>query len=258
MTQTQWQIFSNFRNEFKRNCELWQNDFASILLPLQNDARKKDNVPDYPLETSIVYNTSLDEITQNSDIKLIVIGDNPGKDEQRAKNRRYLIGQSGKIAEGFFRKNPELGIDFRKNVIILNKTPIHTAKTKELDFLRAQNKSVNDLIIKTQLWMAEQTYYLQVAFGCQLWIVGYSEIKNKGVFVPWRKKLEELYLNDANYDNLFVFQHFSMNRFLIDLNMATASASASNNVSENMTISKTLQENLSYLGQLHKKEIFYN
>ena len=56
----------------------------------------------------------------------------------------------------------------------------------------------------------------------------------------------------------FVFQHFSMNRFLIDLNMATASASASNNVSENMTTSKTLQENLSYLGQLHKKEIFYN
>ena len=60
----------------------------------------------------------MDRLTPDDEIKLIVIGDNPGKDEQLTKNQRYLVGQAGKIADGFFKRNPELGIDFRKNVVI--------------------------------------------------------------------------------------------------------------------------------------------
>ena len=103
--------------------------------------------PAYPFETTVVYNRSLDDVTKDDDIKLIVIGDNPGKDEQLAKNNRYLVGQAGKIAEGYFRRNPELGIDFRRNVIILNKTPVHSAKTAQLKTIAKQGgKKIADLI----------------------------------------------------------------------------------------------------------------
>ena len=206
MTQSQWEKFCTFREEFKTLCEKWNSEFSKLLTPLQIQASKNDNVPEYPLQTCIVYNSSLDSITQDSEIKLIVIGDNPGKDEQLEKNRSYLVGQSGKIAEGFFRKNSELGIDFRKNVIILNKTPVHTAKTKELKFLCRQNESIEKLIMTSQIWMAEQTLILQDVFQCQLWIIGYSEIKDKGIFVPWRQKLEQLYSGkyDKNHANMLL------------------------------------------------------
>ena len=99
-----------------------------------------------------MYNRSIDDIKKEDDIKIILIGYNPGKDEQLERNRRYLVGQSGKIADGFFRKNPELGIDFRKNVLILNKTPLHTAKTKKLTLLIKEGPPlVANIILKNQI-----------------------------------------------------------------------------------------------------------
>ena len=134
MTKNQFEAFSEFRFEFKSYCKNLNDTFSNDLAPLVKEAAKADT-PDYPLETAVVYNTALDEITAESQINLIVIGDNPGKDEQLSKNNKYLVGQSGKIAAGFFTRNPQLRTDFRKNVIILNKTPVHTAKTKHLKFL---------------------------------------------------------------------------------------------------------------------------
>ena len=284
MTKSEWEYFSAFRENFREKCHEWLEEYSSVLKPLQIQAYQNDGVPEYPLQTPVVYNTVLDSFTKNSDIKLIVIGDNPGKDEQLEKNRSYLVGQSGKIAEGFFRKNPELEIDFRKNVIILNKTPVHTAKTKELRFLGRQDERLSDLIMTSQLWMAEQTYALQNALKCPVWIVGYAEIKDKGIFEPWRKKLEELYTNnltntdtlkyDKNYDNLFVFQHFSMNRFLIDLKEAEKNMTGCTHGQKNIegcwrnqhqlaselspkkNMTPTLQETLTYLGRCHKLELF--
>ncbi len=140
MTKTQWEAFSAFRSRFRAQCAVWAETAGTApdgwLASLQKEAAVADENPDYPLETPVVYNHSLDAVTENDDIKIILVGDNPGKDEQLEKNRRYLVGQAGKLGDGFFRKNPVLGIDFRKNVIILNKTPIHTAKTKQLAFIR--------------------------------------------------------------------------------------------------------------------------
>ncbi len=67
----------------------------------------------YTVETPIVYNNALDDVTAGDDIRLILVADNPGRREQAAENRRYLVGPSGKIAEKFFRDNPVLGIDQR-------------------------------------------------------------------------------------------------------------------------------------------------
>ena len=234
MTQQEWDAFSQFRENFKNKISEW-NQFASQLIPLQKAAAKKDT-PIYPIENPIVYNTALDEITQEDSIKLIVIGDNPGKDEQLNKNLKYLVGQAGKIANGFFIRNPELQIDFRKNAIILNKTPIHTAKTNHLKYLNKNgSEQIQNLINDSQLWMAEQTAKLHSQLNAQLWLVGYSELK-------------EIYLSLENtnpWDNVFVFQHFSMNRFSIDLK---------NFQEQNQSLS--LQDAIKAIGILHKNEIF--
>ena len=244
MTQTQFAALDAFRNEYKTKCAQW-SALAPQLVPLQKEAAKADT-PDYPIETPVVYNTALDAITQGDDIKIIVIGDNPGKDEQLAKNNKYLVGQAGKIAQGFFARHPSLAIDFRKNAIILNKTPVHTAKTKHLKFLAAQDPRVADLILQSQLWLAQKTAQLAQGVGAQIWLVGYAELKNKGIFVPYRDKLKEAALQADVFDALFVFQHFSMNRFMIDLR----------DFCGGQLDERSLAKKIAALGRRHRDEIF--
>ena len=131
MNDKQWKIFCRFREDFKAKVLEWET-LVPELAELQKKAALKAGTPEYPFENTVVYNSDLDKISADDEIKLIVIGDNPGKDEQLNKNQKYLCGQAGKIADGFFRRNGQLNVDFRKNVIILNKTPVHSAKTAQL------------------------------------------------------------------------------------------------------------------------------
>ena len=289
MTETQWQFFTEFRQNFKEQCSQWNEKFAAQLEPLQRVAASKDT-PEYSVETGVVYNHALDEVTQDTDIKLIVIGDNPGKDEQLQRNQRYLVGQAGKIAAGFFSRNPELGIDFRKNTIILNKTPVHTAKTAHLrQLLKSGKPEITRLLQESQLWMATQTAQLHQVLcsapggkdassknaggdekkdgagwdGCQLWLVGYAELKGKGLFLDYRDQLAKSYgvpLVGAveagsvpqgvlpQWNQVMVYQHFSMNRFTIDLSEKLTSGKINSQL--------PLQEQLAALGALHRQEIF--
>lgn len=250
MTQTEWKSFTNFRDEYKELCKKWSASYVN-LSDLQREASLKDTPP-YPIENSIVYNTDYDKITENDDIRLIVIGDNPGKEEQLNKNQRYLVGQSGRIAEGFFRRNPELKTDFRKNAIIVNKTPVHTAKTAHLKYLAKNNADAATLILESQNEIARLTAELHKALDAELWIVGYAELKGRGVFIPYRDTLLNCYkedsgvMNDA-WNKVFLYQHFSMNRFIVDLkNFSEAQKNKD----------KTLSENLKEIGTGHRKEIF--
>jgi hypothetical protein len=248
MTEEQWKYFCDFKKEFKQKIEEWKAS-APELTRLQQEAARIAKTPDYPFETTVVYNRSLDDITPEDDIKLIVIGDNPGKDEQLAKNNRYLVGQAGKIAEGYFRRNSELGVDFRKNVIILNKTPVHSAKTAQLKTIAKQGgPSIAELIKESQIWMAEKTAALHAALGTELWLVGYSELKEKGMFCQYRDTLRNsLAENPAAWNRVYVFQHFSMNRFPIDL---------ADFIKANKKENAPLESNIHELGVLHRKEIF--
>ena len=267
MNDKQWEVFCKFRDEFKAKCKEWEK-LAPQLCDLQIQSAKKDT-PDYPLENPIVYNTSLDSITQNDEINLIVIGDNPGKNEQLEKNKKYLVGMAGKIAQGFFARNPELATDFRKNVIILNKTPVHTAKTNHLKYLiKNGSNEIHKLIHDSQIWMAEKTARLHQDFlsaqnndncgvprAMEVWLVGYAELKNNGLFTPYKKSFFNAYKNNSDkvqpdkmlkaWNRVKVFQHFSMNRFSIDLNDFIAK----NKIN-------SLSEAIEKLGELHKKEIF--
>lgn len=288
MTSSQFTAFEQFRNDFHKKVAEWSR-FAQTLAPLQKRAAQSDT-PEYPLETCVVYNRALDDVTQDGDIKLIVIGDNPGKDEQRACNNRYLVGQSGKLADGFFHRNSALGIDFRKNVIILNKTPVHTAKTKHLRTLQ-KDKKIAQLILESQVWMAEHTAQLhqalvagalrcedgasqhadvlqhterttfmpremrcnaKIATVPQLWLVGYAELKKGGIFTPYRDALKSAYVGKNGlcaWQNVFVYQHFSMNCFSIDLKRYLTRYDTTRNTA-------TLSSLLAELGTLHRDEIF--
>ena len=263
MIQEQWNALTTFKADFKEQIAKWAKKFPN-LGDLQRQAALEAKTPEYSFETPIVYNTDLDRLTQNDEIKLIVIGDNPGKDEQLLKNQRYLVGQAGKIADGFFKRNPELGIDFRKNVVILNKTPVHSAKTAQLKRIaKLGGDEVAALLVESQIWMAEKTAELHRAFcqgvrgnaedgtDCELWLVGYSELKEKALFTQYRDTLKKSIVQElpAQWDNVYVFQHFSMNRFTIDLaDYEKANEAALKN--------KSLIEKIHQLGILHKTEIF--
>ncbi|MBQ4497392.1 MAG: hypothetical protein II973_07805 [Spirochaetaceae bacterium] len=281
MNGKQWKIFDGFRQEFKAQIELWQAELEKagaldLLIKLQKDSQKAGHTPEYAVETPIVYNTALDKITQEDQIKLIAVGDNPGKNEQLAANRAYLVGQAGKLGVKFFSDSPELGIDFRKNVIILNKTPLHSPKTKDLAYIineakkTPQGEAICRVLRESQVWMAQKTAELhQSLFEAaqtedekpQLWLIGYGELKKAGVFEAYKQTLCNKYAefctnnssastNDSGNgisrtDSFLVFQHFSMNRFSIDLKQFQA---------ENQSLS--LKSALAALGKKHRKEIF--
>lgn len=250
MTDAQWKYFCEFKDQFKNKVEEWKRAYPA-LTELQREAALLAKTPEYSFETSVVYNRALDEVTPQDDIKLIVIGDNPGKDEQLAKNNKYLVGQAGKIAEGYFRKNPELGVDFRKNVIILNKTPVHSAKTAQLKTIAKQGGAeIAALIEESQIWMAQKTAELHAALKTELWLVGYSELKEKGIFGAYRDTLRDTLKTNCGaqaWERVFVFQHFSMNRFSIDL---------SDFIKAKKKEKAPLESNIHELGLLHRKEIF--
>lgn len=223
MTENQYQAFKSFRTEFQKQTELWSRRVQG-LAEIQKEIAVAAGIPEYPIENPIVYNTALDAITPEDEIRLIVIGDNPGKEEQLDKNRKYLVGLAGKIGEKFFRDNPGLGVDFRKNAIILNKVPVHSAKTAMLYKIAKANPEYADLIQESQVWMAEATARLHNdlckeanlhdLYVPQLWLVGYGELKPKGIFAAYTTTLKE---KSLFWDKVKVYQHFSMNRFTIDL-----------------------------------------
>jgi hypothetical protein len=220
MDQDSWNKFVKARERVRNEVQELSRSLPKLKSIQQKliDDRKENS--SYKVDTPIVYNTALDDINANDEIKLILVGDNPGRREQAAENRRYLVGPSGKIAMKFFSDNPSLGIDFSKNVIILNKTPIHTPRTLELrQLVRLEGAdSIARALEESQKTMASLLMEFQLALNAQVWIVGYSEMKKTGIFETYTEELKKLYAQkDRLYKELFLFRHFSMNQFTIDL-----------------------------------------
>jgi hypothetical protein len=252
MSENQWKCFEKFRDEMKSLCKKW-SQFGGILYPLQNSLAQNEKKP-YAVQNSVVYNSDYDRVQKSDEILYIVVGDNPGKEEQMQKNLRYLVGQSGRLAEGIFRRNAELGADFRKNVIVLNKTPVHTAKTVQLKTLEKNGGAkIQALLRETQIKMAELCFFLHDGLAensadekkTRLWLVGYSEMKKNGIFSCFRDELFKLYRGKNSWQKVFVFQHFSMNCFQHELNQFMKK-----NPQKNFT------ESLEEIGMRHKSEIF--
>ena len=229
MKSTAWESFVKTRERYRDEIARLQKSLPGLQAVVQKLV--DGHSPSYRVETPAVYNSALDDINPDSKISMILVGDNPGRREQAAENRRYLVGPSGKIAEKFFSGNPSLGMDFRKNVIILNKTPIHTPRTAQLkDICRFGGKELETAIAQSQRFMAGILADFQQALciggkPVPIWITGYSEMKKGGVFEVYTNELKNIYGpqgEKAAFGNtLFLYRHFSMNQFTIDLKKQT-------------------------------------
>ena len=218
MNAKMWRHFRAARDSCREAAELLDKQLPG-LKSLQQKLADSRSGPSYTVETPVVYNEALDGLGPDDDIKLILVADNPGRREQAAENRRYLVGPSGKIAERFFREEPSLGIDFRKNVLILNKTPVHTPRTVELrELCRLGGPDLTEAIAQSQVTMAEilRQFYRALA-PIPVWIIGYSEMKRGGIFEAYTAALKKTAAAAGLHDRLFFYRHFSMNQFTIDL-----------------------------------------
>jgi hypothetical protein len=225
LNRSEWNSFVKARERFRGEVD----ELTRSLPKLKNiqqkfaDSRADGKNSSYTVETPVVYNSALDDVTSGDEIKLILVADNPGRREQAAQNRRYLVGPSGKIAKKFFLDNPALGIDFEKNVIILNKTPIHTPRTVELRELCRMEAQMGDSGIsialeETKKKMAALLLEFHEALGTPVWIIGYSEMKKGGIFEAYTESLKELYSGrQERIKQIYLYRHFSMNQFTIDL-----------------------------------------
>jgi hypothetical protein len=214
-----WAAFVAARDQYKALIDGLRRSLPD-LGALQQELVNHRAGPFYPVQTPIVYNEALDDLNAGDDIKLILVADNPGRREQAAENRRYLVGPSGKLAEKFFRENPALGIDFRRNVLILNKTPVHTPRTAELvELCRLGGEPLLQTIAASQTAMARLLAdFHQALAPLPVWIIGYSEMKRGGVFEAYTETLRSLYERlPKRKTELFFYRHFSMNQFSIDL-----------------------------------------
>ena len=238
MNAASWDGFTEARKRFKKDIEKL-NRMTPELQSLQQKL-VDERSPAYTVETPVVYNKALDDVDQDEEIKLILVGDNPGRREQAKENCRYLVGPSGKIAEKFFRDNPSLGINFRANVIILNKTPVHTPRTADLRKLcrlggekLEKNLAESQRIMARLLFEFHQAVVRGNAYGrhatgrnaagalLPVWITGYSEMGKKGVFAAYAEELKAVYGNSDLKEAILIYRHFSMNQFTIDLKKQT-------------------------------------
>jgi hypothetical protein len=274
MKRGAWEKFVKARDNYRAavlELERSLPKLRSIQQKLVN-SRSLDKTGAYTVETPIVYNCALDNVTIRDDIRLILAADNPGRREQAAENRRYLVGPSGKIAEKFFRDNPSLGIDFRQNAIILNKTPIHTPRTVELrELCRLGGPSLEKALAESQRIMARLLVEFHLALydsaaaadfsdatdfpdaaghggsgaSLKVWIIGYSEMKKNGLFESYTETLCDLYAKKnaaCLFGDVLLFRHFSMNQFTIDLRRQSVSG-------------KSPAENLEDIGTAYRRRV---
>jgi hypothetical protein len=228
VTRNSKKVFAAFvaaRDHYREELRALEGNFPG-LGKLQQELVDKRPGPSYPVETPLVYNSALDELGPAGRIGLILVGDNPGRREQAAENRRYLVGPSGKIAEGFFRNTPELGIDFRRNVVILNKTPVHTPRTADLaELCRLGGPEIAALVAASQRTMAALLLEFHRALApVPVWITGYSQMRRGGIFEAYTETLARIYSGNAKAalrESLFLYRHFSMNQFTINLHQET-------------------------------------
>jgi hypothetical protein len=221
MDRAAYKRLSAIRDEFRGRVAAWTESLPG-LAEAQRELARESGDDGYAIETPIVYNRALDDIAIGDSVPWIVVADNPGKREQEAGMNRYLVGRSGLVAERFFAR--ELGVDFRRQVAIINKTPVHTPKTVQLRRLVAIYPEARAVLDDSQRFMAAMVPALQECFGARVWVMGLSEIRPKGIFEPWQKAIIAAYgradaasSGEPPSAELYGFNHFSMGSFATDL-----------------------------------------
>ncbi len=208
--------FNKLKKEFQQKILEWEKEHNLMALSCYKNT-------DYKVIRTVVYNTQLDNILPE-DIKVILVGDNPGIKEQ-ARNA-YLVGKSGKMAANFFKL--VYGYSFYENILILNKTPIHTKSTQQLKEI---HKHFLKFFEETQRYMATLIYRLAMLFDVPVFITGFAGCRRPDRTWLYKSKngynlnvqtapffFEQLRISFSNNtDKLFLFKHFSYGNFSKDL-----------------------------------------
>jgi len=180
----------NLINSFESQCRKWQEDFKGT-------------------DLNFVYNQDLNALNPKK-IKYILVADNPGKEEVKAQ--RYLIGSAGISTRSYFEN--ALVKNFKEEVLVLNKTPVYTNITKDLE-------KYNDLISDSQIYMVNFICELHKILKQPVIIMGYSNglIKRKdklvitnGVLAPFFHQFAKC-VNNKEIKDYYFIKHFSRNMF---------------------------------------------
>lgn len=192
--------YAKLINNFKQECERWQSSHADM---------------------EFIFNEQLNSDVKNiSDIKYLVIADNPGEKEKEKKC--YLFedvtskNRAGYIAHEMLRR---LDIE-EKSVLFLNKTPIYTKESENL------KKFKDQLILnETMEYMAQLTFNInKLKTDAQVIIFGLGgcfdsdneDFCETELFSSYYKKIRELYLHDKTISFPIIVKHFSHYSFLQD------------------------------------------
>ncbi|WP_319370959.1 hypothetical protein [uncultured Ilyobacter sp.] len=195
MTSQQYKEFVKIRGRFRSKVDEYRKNypvFAEELLKKYEDQERNMK--------AFVYNEKLDYLEKSDSIKYVWVTDNPGFNE--SMQNKYAVGISGKTGKNFMEENGFVD-EFDKEVIVLNKSFIHTKITSEL----AKFSNYKDILEDNQKFMAELACSFQEIFNCDMWILGISNL-NK-IFKVFRENIEK----DGKLDNIYFYYHFSQGQF---------------------------------------------
>lgn len=238
---TEKRTFEQIISDYRNICQTWNNDlFVRKALDNFISASEKE----YNIDNYVVFNKDIENIKVN-DIKYIVVADNPGVEEQKKENSRYLVGKSGKVMRNFFARN-DLVSNFDRQVLILNKTPIHTPSTGDLKHL----EGISAIIDESQRFMAKMISDIHHLSNADLWLVGCSHLKKRGLFEAFYNEIKETYGSNKSFsdkkDHLFCFKHFSYGNFSKEIKAAQLSHKTDN-----------IYSLLTYVGgEINRKKLF--
>ena len=218
---------------------------------LKQEIARTCDIEENKIIHSIVFNDELNEINQ-ADVRLIVVGDNPGMNEQ--ENNTYLSGSSGRILRNFIQQKLDLNI--AQNVVFLNKTPVFTKATKDLSKLTR----FNNLITESQQYMAHLVAQLHSITDSNVYIIGKSNIEGStALFNPFKQSLIQFYasLPEEKKGKVFVFNHTSHKHFELDFYKEYYEQVALNNATYDDLIEFNMQL-LSNIGRRNFNILFPN
>lgn len=207
--------------EFKEQVYKWKNIYEELLL---QDLKELYNSK-IEVKQAIVFNNALLSIDPKK-IKYILVGDNPGKNEQ--KEGIYLCGRAGERARNFFEK--ELVNNFNEEVLVLNKSPIFTMRTRDIkelsehgEFMKESQRYMADLVFNLHSVNKNMEVFISGFAGCRCskdgkWL---KQRKNNGGY--YKSQILPYFFAQLknNYTNsemeVKIYKHFSNSHFSKDI-----------------------------------------
>ncbi|MDD2487633.1 MAG: hypothetical protein PHS92_04670 [Candidatus Gracilibacteria bacterium] len=137
-------------------------------------------------------------------VEIVLVGDNPGKDELKNNEFFSMQGSAGVMARKLF--NTIYGEEsFERNVLVLNKTLFHTNRTAQL-----KGSNGADLLEESQTLMADFLIDFLKEKKVPVIVVGFAEME--GFFKTYFSLLKEKGASMNMLDSIFVTPHFSLSK----------------------------------------------